>query len=328
MKTTLNHLFQHNTLTYQQSKDVLINVANGQYTESEIAAFLAVFLMRSIKVEELTGFRDALLDLCVQVDFSDFETVDLCGTGGDGKNTFNISTIASFVVAGAGIKVAKHGNYGVSSSCGSSNLLEYLGYEFSRNENVLKSQLDKAGICFLHAPLFHLAMKNVAPVRRNLGIKTFFNMLGPMVNPSMPKSQLIGVYSLELLRLYHYLYQQTDKNYIIVHAMDGYDEVSLTSEMKIVTNKSEEIVCPKDLGFFKLNSDELYGGATVSEAAEIFTNIIEGNGTEAQNNVVIINAALAIKATDQSKTLAQCIDEAKASLFGKKALETLKKLLS
>ena len=213
MKAVLNRLINHETLTTEEAKQIIVNISNDMYNQSQIACFLSVYMMRSITIEELKGFRDALLELCVPIDLSDFNAIDIVGTGGDGKNTFNISTLSSFITAGAGVHVSKHGNYGVSSTSGSSNVMEYLGVKFSNDEDYLKRCLDKTGICILHAPLFHPAMKNVAPIRKELGVKTFFNMLGPMVNPSFPKHQLLGVYNLEILRLYSFLYQKTDKNY-------------------------------------------------------------------------------------------------------------------
>jgi anthranilate phosphoribosyltransferase len=250
MKQILLKLTAHQFLEREEACDVLIRIARSEYNQSEVSAFLTVFMMRSITVDELAGFRDALLELCLHTDLSDFNTIDLCGTGGDGKNTFNISTLASFVVAGAGEKVAKHGNYGVSSNCGSSNVMEFYGYEFTNDRDTLLKQLENAGICFLHAPLFHPAMKAVAPIRRELGLKTFFNMLGPMVNPSFPKNQLTGVFNLETARLYNYIYQRTDKNYSIVYSLDGYDEISLTSAFKIISNHEEQLLFPKILGLF------------------------------------------------------------------------------
>ncbi|HHC80065.1 MAG TPA: anthranilate phosphoribosyltransferase, partial [Flavobacteriia bacterium] len=248
MKQLLNRLINHETISKEEAKSVLVNISKGDYNQSQIASFLTVYMMRSVTTEELEGFRDALLELCLAVDFSDYNTVDLCGTGGDGKNTFNISTLSSYVTAGAGIKVTKHGNYGVSSISGSSNVMEYVGIKFSNDKDFLERCLDKAGICVLHAPLFHPAMKNVAPIRKELGVKTFFNMLGPMVNPSFPKNQLVGVFNLEILRIYGYLYQNTNKNYTILHALDGYDEISLTSNTKVISNETEMELAPADFG--------------------------------------------------------------------------------
>ena len=229
--------------------------------------------MRPISVIELSGFREALLDLAIKIDLSDFNTIDLCGTGGDSKNTFNISTLTSFIVAGTGNKVAKHGNYGVSSVSGSSNMLEYLGYEFTNNEVILKKQIEKANICFLHAPLFHPAMKAVGPVRRELGMKTFFNMLGPLVNPSQPQNQLVGVFNLEVARIYNYLLQKTSENYGIVYSLDGYDEISLTSAFKLFTKENEQLITPEDLNMRRLEQTELFGGNSVRGAAKIFISI-------------------------------------------------------
>jgi anthranilate phosphoribosyltransferase len=325
MKAILNRLINHESISSDEAKEVLVNISKGAYNQSQIASFLTVYMMRNITLQELRGFREALLELCIPVDLSDYNTIDLCGTGGDGKDTFNISTLASFVTSGAGIHVAKHGNYGVSSACGSSNVMEYLGVKFSNNPDFLKSSIEKAGICILHAPLFHPAMKNVAPIRRELGVKTFFNMLGPMVNPAFPNNQMVGVFNLELLRLYAYLYQNTNINYSIVHALDGYDEISLTGNTKIVTNRQEQILAPQDLGLDNLDQNSIHGGNSIESAAKIFLNVISGHGTEAQQNVVCANAGLAI-ATVKGMSHQDGFDLAKESLISgkaKKSLETL-----
>lgn len=327
MKHTLNRLINHESISSEEAKTVLVNISEGLYNQSQIASFLTVYMMRSITLEELQGFRDALLELCIPVNLSEFNTIDLCGTGGDGKNTFNISTLASFVTAGAGVKVAKHGNYGVSSASGSSNVLEALGVKFTNNIDVLKRCVDRAGICVMHAPLFHPAMKNVAPIRRELGVKTFFNMLGPMVNPSFPKNQMVGVFSLELQRLYGYLYQQSNKNYSVVHALDGYDEISLTGKTKITTNTSEVMLSPRDLSVEQLDAKDIFGGNSVKEAAKIFKKIINGQGTKAQNNVVCANAGLAI-ATVNNITHKEGFILAKESLENGKAKQSLEKLIA
>lgn len=300
MKEILNRLINHESISTEEAKQVLVNISKGAYNQSQIASFLTVYMMRSITIEELQGFRDALLELCIPVQLEGYNTIDLCGTGGDGKDTFNISTLASFVTAGAGVHVTKHGNYGVSSACGSSNVMEYLGIKFSNDIDFLKQSLDKAGICVLHAPLFHPAMKNVAPIRRELGVKTFFNMLGPMVNPAFPKNQMVGVFSLELLRMYSYLYQNTDKNYSIIHALDGYDEISLTGKAKVVNNQSEQVLEASDFGVSELKQQDIYGGDSVASSAEIFMKVLNGEGTEAQNNVVCANAGLAISTVKNS----------------------------
>ena len=306
---------------------VLTNMASGAYNDSEIAAFISVYLMRSITVDELAGFRDALLELCTPVDLSGFNTIDVCGTGGDEKNTFNISTLTSFVVAGAGEKVAKHGNYSVSSACGSSNVLEHFGYRFSTDTERLKREIDRCNICFLHAPLFNPAMKNVAPVRRSLRIKTFFNMLGPMVNPSFPQNQMVGVFSLDVARLYNYLYQESGKNYCILHSLDGYDEISLTGGFRALTRETERTLSPADLGLEKVSPEEIFGGSTVEEAAGVFLNILEGNGTRPQNEVVVANAAYALYCMDENKGIRDGLDRARYSLESGAALSTFKKLV-
>ncbi|MDB5121688.1 MAG: anthranilate phosphoribosyltransferase [Sphingobacteriales bacterium] len=328
MKTILNHLFEQKTFSRQEAKEIFTHISLGKYNNSQMVAFMAAYCMRNITVEELGGFRDAMLELCLRTDLSDYELIDLCGTGGDGKDTFNISTLASFVVSGAGYKVAKHGNYGVSSGCGSSNVMEYLGYKFTNAVDELKNSLDNAGICFLHAPLFHPAMKNVAPLRRELGVKTFFNMLGPMVNPAQPKHQLVGVFSLELARLYAYLYQQSDKKYTIIHAFEGYDEVSLTCDFKTFSNKGEQNYSVKNLGFDYINANTITGGSTVEESAKIFTSVLDGSGTAEQNNVVLCNAALAIKTIKPDISFADCFYEAEESLLNKNALNSFKKLVA
>ncbi|MCX7551896.1 anthranilate phosphoribosyltransferase [Xanthomarina sp. F2636L] len=326
MKQILNRLINQESISSEEAKQVLINISKGDYNQSQMASFLTVFMMRSITIEELFGFRDALLELCIPVDLKAYNAIDLCGTGGDGKDTFNISTLASFVTAGAGIHVTKHGNYGVSSACGSSNVLEHLGVKFTSDADFLKRSLDEAGICILHAPLFHPAMKHVAPIRRELGIKTFFNMLGPMVNPSFPKHQMVGVFNLELLRMYGYLYQNTDKNYTILHALDGYDEISLTGPTKVIKNTSEYIINPEDFGLEHLSQEAIHGGNSVSTSAKIFTHILNGQGTEAQNHVVYANAAMAI-ATVTNKTVADSFNLAKESLESGKALNSFKQLV-
>lgn len=326
MKDILNRLINHESISSEEAKNVLVKISEGQYNQSQIASFLTIYMMRSITLEELQGFRDALLELCIPVDLSDFNAIDLCGTGGDGKDTFNISTLSSFVTAGAGVKVAKHGNYGVSSASGSSNVMEALGVKFTNNIDQLKQCTDKAGICVMHAPLFHPAMKNVAPIRRELGVKTFFNMLGPMVNPAFPKNQLVGVFNLELQRIYGYLYQNTDKNYSIIHALDGYDEISLTGQTKIISNRSERMLNPSDLGLELIEPSEIFGGKTVKKAASIFKNIINGQGSEAQNSVVCANAGLAIATVNQI-THQEGFVLAEQSLKSGKAKESLVKLI-
>lgn len=326
MRTIINHLTAHKTLSSPEAKLILSDIAQGKYSEVEMASFLTVYLMRSITVEELSGFRDALLDHCVKTDLGTDNLIDLCGTGGDGKDTFNISTLASFITAGAGAKVAKHGNYGVSSACGSSNILEYSGYRFTADQSKLQEQIDKAGICFLHAPLFNPAMKNVAPVRKTLRVKTFFNMLGPMVNPAYPQKQLVGVFSLDLARLYGYIYQQTNKDFVIVHSLDGYDEISLTGAFKTISNASEQLIQPDDIGLKRLTQEMIKGGNTVQESAKIFMNILNGNGTDSQNQVVLTNAAYALQCYYET-SLEEAFAKAEQSLQSGKALQSFNKLI-
>ena len=328
MKKILNHLFEQKTFGKDESKEILTNISLGKYNNSQMAAFMAAYCMRNITVDELEGFRDGMLELCLKADLHEYELIDLCGTGGDGKDTFNISTLASFIVAGAGYKVSKHGNYGVSSGCGSSNVMEYLGYSFSNDTDHLKKSLDNAGICFLHAPLFHSAMKTVAPIRKELGVKTFFNMLGPLVNPARPKYQMVGVFSLELARLYAYLYQKSDTKYTIVHALEGYDEISLTCDFKTFSASGEHIHSIAELGFEKIDPGKIGGGSTVKDSADIFKAVLEGEGTTEQNNVVVCNAAVAIRTIKPERSFADCFYEAEESLQSKKALNSFKKMLS
>jgi anthranilate phosphoribosyltransferase len=328
MKEILNTLFDQKKFNRKEAKDILTNIASGKYNNSQMAAFMAVYCMRNITVDELEGFRDAMLELCLKPGLDDYELIDLCGTGGDGKNTFNISTLASFVVAGAGYKVAKHGNYGVSSGCGSSNVMEYLGYTFTNNSDELKRSLDNSGICFLHAPLFHPAMKTVAPIRKELGVKTFFNMLGPMVNPAQPQNQLVGVFSLELARLYAYLYQKSDKKYTILHALEGYDEISLSCSFKTFSNTGEQIYTVKDLGFERIDPALIGGGNTIPESAAIFMSVLNDDASFEQRSVVLCNAATAIRTIHPDNSFAECLNEAEESLSSKRALQSFKKLVA
>lgn len=325
MKELLNRLINHETISKEEARKALIAISTGDFNENQIAAFLTVYMMRSITIEELEGFRDGLQELCLAVDLGEYNPVDLCGTGGDGKDTFNISTLASFVTAGAGVHVTKHGNYGVSSSCGSSNVMEYLGIRFSNEKSFLRKSLETSGICFLHAALFHPAMKKVAPVRKSLAVKTFFNMLGPMVNPAFPKNQVVGVYSLELARMYGYLYQNTDINFSILHALDGYDEISLTGGTKIISNESERLLEPDHFGLSPLLPEEISGGNSIESAAEIFLRVLNGKGTAAQNNVVCANAGIAIS-TVKKIDIKEGFGLAQESLVSGKALASFEAL--
>lgn len=327
MKATLNYLLSHQTLDQQTAYQTLLGIGRGEYNPSQIASFLTVFALRGITVEELTGFRNAMLEMLLPIDFQEFDAMDVCGTGGDGKDTFNVSTLSAFVVAGAGQRVAKQGNHGVSSAVGSSTVLEYLGIKFTNDIDYLRRKMETAYICYLHAPLFHPAMKNVAPIRKELGIKTFFNMLGPMINPSFTKKQLVGVFSLELARLYAYLYQQSNLQYLIVHALDGYDEVSLTGDFKITSAQSEQILSPIHLGLDTLAPAQLSGGDTLADSAKIFLNVLNNEATSAQKQVVLANAGLALYAANPSLSLADAVALARESLESKRALACFKKLI-
>lgn len=328
MKKILQYLFEHKTLTGDAAKEVLVNIGRGIYNEHEVTAFMTVYLMRSITIEELNGFRDALLELCVKTDLADYHTIDIVGTGGDGKNTFNISTLACFIVAGTGQKVAKHGNYGASSVSGASNVMEQLGYTFTNENSKLKKQIETANICFLHAPLFHPALKTVGPIRKNLTMRTFFNMLGPLANPAQPDCQLVGVYSLEMARVYNYLLQQTEKPFTIIHSLDGYDEISLTNDTKVITNEGERIMTPEQLGKRMVSAQDISGGTSVEEAARIFTSILGGRGTWAQNAVVLANAAMALHCTGKFKNYAAAYQAAVDSLETGRAEQALQKLIA
>ena len=327
MKKLFEALYHHQLLDYTDAKEILIRIAQGDLNASQIASFLTVFMMRGVTVQELSGFRDALMELCLPIDFDGIETIDLCGTGGDEKNTFNISTLASFVVAGAGLHVAKHGNYGVSSVSGSSNVLEHLGYRFKNDQEALRKELTETGICFMHAPLFHPAMKTVAPIRKELGVKTFFNMLGPMVNPSKPSHQMVGVFSMELARMYHYILQQSGMKYSVIYGLDGYDECSLTSGTRLLTDQGELVVEPEDFGLNRLHSSEIAGGDSIKDNAALFMNVLDNKGSLAQHQVVIANSALALHcAFDEPLTTS--VERAAESLSSGKALQVFKKLIS
>jgi len=327
MKNLLYRLFEHNYLDRDEARQVLINMARGEYNENQIAAFITVFLMRSITTGELSGFRDALLEMRVPVDLSQYNAIDIVGTGGDNKNTFNISTAACFVVAGAGYNVVKHGNYGASSVSGASNVIEAHGVKFSADQNLFRRSLDECNMAFLHAQYFNPALKIVAPIRSMLGVRTFFNMLGPLVNPTMPRRQMLGVYNLKLARLYNYLYQQADTDFCVVNSLDGYDEISLTSEFKIFDNRGEKIYSPEELGLARCVESDLYGGETVAEAAAMFDDVLYNRATKPRKEVVIANAAFAINIFEPQKTIEECIAVARESLESLAAARTLEKFI-
>ncbi|MDR2910434.1 MAG: anthranilate phosphoribosyltransferase [Bacteroidales bacterium] len=322
MKYILYKLFDHQNLSSDESRETLIRMSRGEYNDHQIAAFITVYLMRSITTDELAGFRNALLEMRVPVNLSEYGAIDIVGTGGDNKNTFNISTAACFTVAGAGYKVVKHGNYGSTSICGASNLVEQCGVKFTSDVNVMRRSLDKCGIAYLHAPLFNRALKTVANVRKNLAVRTFFNMLGPLASPAMPGRQMLGVYNLKLARMYHYLYQQTDVDFTIVNSLDGYDEISLTAEFKTFSrHHSEAIYTPEELGFTRAQQNELHGGQNIADAAAIFHRILAGTATQVQKNAVIINAAFAIRTIMPQMSIAEAVSEAREALDSGKVKE-------
>lgn len=314
MKHILYKLFEHQYLGRDEARQILQSIAEAKYNESQIASLITVFLMRNISVEELIGFRDALLEMRVPVNLSEYKPIDIVGTGGDSKNTFNISTSACFVVAGAGYNVVKHGNYGATSICGASNLMEEHGILFSANVDRLKESMDTCHMAYLHASLFNPALKAVASVRKNLGVRSFFNMLGPLVNPVIPTYQLLGVFNLPLLRLYSYTYQENATKFAVVHSLDGYDEISLTSEFKVAMAEKEKVYSPESLGFARCTEADLHGGETISDVVKLFNAVLNNTATTPQKNCVIVNAGFAIQVICPEKTIETCIAEARESL--------------
>ncbi len=327
MKDILQYLFEGNRLTREQAKISLLEVGKGQHSEAEFASFLTVFRMRPLESQELAGFRDAMFELSTKVDLSEFNGMDIVGTGGDGKNTFNISTLACFVVAGTGVNITKHGNYAASSNSGSSNVLEYLGYQFSNDANKLRQDLEKGGFCFLHAPLFHPAFKYIAPVRRALKVPTFFNILGPMINPSSPKYQVLGVNNSENFTHYKNVYESMDINFAIVHSIDGYDEISLTDDTRLGLKGTEKFLTAEDFNLESIQPEKLFGGNTIEEAAKIFTNVLDGKGTKEQTDVVLANAGMSLQVVYPEKELTECVAMARESLDRGKALQSLKSVI-
>jgi anthranilate phosphoribosyltransferase len=338
MKQYLQKRISGEILSKIEAQEALSIIAKGEANNSQIASFLTTYMIKSITADELEGFRDAMLDLALTVDLSEFSPMDVCGTGGDGKDTFNISTTSSFVVAGAGQRVAKHGNHGVSSSVGSSTVLEYLGVKFTNDESYLKAKIESAGICFLHAPLFHPAMRFVGPIRKELGMKTFFNMLGPILNPAKVKKQVTGVYSPEVLNIYGELFSRQTPlsvgegsgvrlNFGVLYGTDGYDEISLTSDFELITKKGKETISPERLGFTKCKQEDLHGGNNVEESAKILIAILENKGTIAQTEVVMANAATALYCADDDLSLSDAVLMAKESLISGKALNSFKKFV-
>ena len=328
MKQILKRIFHHEELSRDEACSLMLKMTGGEMNDAQSAALLAAFQMRGVTVDELIGFRDALLQTCVPIDLHEFHPIDIVGTGGDGKNTFNISTCACFVVAGAGYRVAKHGNYGASSVSGASNVMEHYGVKFSNNPEQLKRSIEECGMAYLHAPLFHPALKTVAPVRKALGVRTLFNLLGPLVNPSHPACQLLGVADLAQMRLYTNTLQKLGLQFAVVNNLDGYDEISLTDEFKVMTNRYETIYRPSDLGFAMARQEELFGGKTPDEAAAIFDRVLHNRGSKAQTDCVLINASFAIQALEPMKNIEECVASAKESLESGKAHATLHKFIS
>ncbi len=327
VKHILLKLLDYQYLSRDESRELLRAIVNGEVPDTQISALITIFLMRSISVDEVLGFREALVEMRIPVDLSEYKAIDIVGTGGDGKNTFNISTTASFVVAGAGYPVVKHGNYGATSVSGASNVIESQGVKFAADIDVLRKSLESSNIAYLHAPLFSPALKAVASVRKSLGVRTFFNVLGPLINPTEPEYQMLGVYDLAMSRLYSYIYQASKKNFGIVHSLDGYDEISLTGQFKVVNNRGEQLFMPEDIGFNRVKPSDIFGGNTVGEAVSVFNRVLNCTATRAQMDVVIANAAFAIQIIEVEKSIFECIEIAKDSLYGKKALNALRKFV-
>ena len=326
MKKVLNYLFEYNSLSAEQAKEVMLNIGKGIYTDAEVASFITIFLMRTITIDEILGFKTALMDIALPVSFEE-DVIDIVGTGGDGKNTFNISTLASFIVAGTGNKVAKHGNYASTSVTGSSDVLQQLGYIFKNNQSDLQKELDDANITFLHAPIFHPALKVVSHVRKQLGVRTLFNLMGPLVNPANPTYSVLGVYNAEIGRLYNYVMQKMDCKFSIINSLDGYDEISLTTDTKIITGEGENIYTPYYLGKRMVAPEDISGGNSPEDAAKIFVKILKGEGTWAQNAVVLANAAIALHTTEKYtdyetsyKTVVESLESGNAYISFKKLI--------
>jgi anthranilate phosphoribosyltransferase len=328
MKQILEQLYQHKTLSQTEAYTLFHNIAEQQYNDIQVASFLTVFMMRPVTLEELQGFREAMLELCVKIDLNGRETIDIVGTGGDGKDTFNISTLSCFVVAGAGFQVTKHGSYASSSASGSSDVLLHFGYQPSNQRDRLLRQLDEANCCFFHAPLFHPAMKAVVPVRKQLKVKTFFNMLGPLTNPAQPNYQLFGVFNQELGRMYQYVLQKSQKQFAIVYSMDGYDEISLTSPFKLRMQQTEQLIYPEDIQKPRYKQADLFGGGSIESSAEIFENVLKNQATAAQMDVVTANAGLAIHCMQPDLSLVDAIGMAKESVENGQALKKFERLIA
>lgn len=327
MKAYLQQLVEGRTLSRQDTHDILLGVTQQRYNDSQLAALLMAMQTRGVTVEELLGFRDGLLETGRHIDLSDYNTLDIVGTGGDGKNTFNISTCAAFVIAACGYYVTKHGNGSATSVSGASNVLQAHGVRFTDDESQLRRSLEATHICYLHAPLFAYGMKYAAPTRKALGIPTCFNLLGPLVNPCQPRNSLHGTASHDQQRLYVNVHQRMGDNFGVVNSYDGYDEISLTSGFKLITNYFEKVFTPKDLGLDYVNPQDIYGGATAEEAWRIFDNVLEGTSTEAQRNVVIANAACGIAVMDRNQSIEDSVLMAREALLSGRALDTFRRFV-
>ncbi len=329
MKEILAKILNHEELSREETKNVLIGITKSEYPTEQITALITGLQMRGITVDELLGFRDGILETGVPVPLDCDRYIDVVGTGGDRKNTFNISTTSCFVIAGAGYKVAKHGNYAATSTSGASNVIANHGVKFTDDLDQLNRCMDECGIVYLHAQLFARAMKFVGPIRKALPFPTFFNLLGPIVNPSQPQCQLLGVANLDQMRLYNNVYQKIGIDYGIVNTIDGYDEISLTGDFKVTTNQYEKIFSPDDLGFAKAKPEELVAGATELEAKDIFDAVLENRCLPAQKNIVLANAAFGIQVLERGqKTIEECIEIARESIESGSALKTFQKFVA
>lgn len=327
MKTLLEKLSINSKLSEKEAYQFIVGINEERFNTTQLVAAMSFLIKRPVTVEELSGFKNALLDLSIKVQL-DKEAIDVCGTGGDQKNTFNISTLSAIVLAASGIPVAKHGNHGASSVSGSSDILKYLGHQFKTTSEELNKELDEHNICFIHAPLFHPTLKHVATQRKELGIRTFFNLLGPLVNPARVKHKYIGVYNQEVGRLYNYVLQNETSNYTIAHSLDGYDEISLTTTFKTIGNDNEKIYEPIDLGFEPVSKKELFGGDTIEEAGRIFKNVLNNEATKVQTNIVVVNSAFAMQTCFPDKAIQDCISECRETIQSKKANQLFKNLIS
>ncbi len=323
MRGRLDDIVSGKRLCSSEAKALMLDVLGEAGNGSQLAALLALLRLRGVTADELEGFCQAVLELSTPVDLGGEEVVDVCGTGGDGKGSFNISTTVAFVLAGSGCRVAKHGNYAVSSTCGSSNVLEELGVPLLASRDALLRSLERAGVCFLHAPLFHPALKRAAPVRRELGFRTVFNMLGPLVSPASPTFQMAGVYDREALRLYGHVLRSRGISFVAFVSSDGHDEVTLTAPLSVVSRDGEAELVPGDFGLPQAQPSALAAGANTAESAAIVRRILEGRGTKAQEDVVCAGAGLALRHLRGKLPLQDYVEAARESIASGRALRAL-----